>query len=108
MRNKPVYQRLTWEVAGFDFIGRDCRYILIDEAPAYFQRGEARQIIVFQETEWSACIGCIAHHVHEAIDCPAPIMDHDGVIDPEVGHICIELVEHWIKIGILIQTYSPN
>lgn len=101
MRNKPVYEGLTWEVPGFNFIGKDCRYMLIDETPAYIQRGEARQLIVFQETEWSACIDCIAHSVHEAIDCPTPKEKGED-------HICLELIEHWIKMGIMIQTYSPN
>lgn len=109
MRMKPVYQHLNWEVPGFDLIGKDCRYTLIAEAPAYVKRGEARQVIVFQETEWSACIDCIANHVHEAIDCPAPKLDDEqGEIGAGTGHICLELMEHWIRMGILIQTYSPN
>ena len=88
---------------------REPDVLLIAEAPAFIQRGEARQVILFQETEWSACIGCIANSVHEAVECPAPGLDDEqGEVGSEIGHVCLELIDHWIKMGILIQTYSPN
>ena len=107
MKNKPAYRKIDWEVPGFDFIGRDCRYVLTVNAPAYVRRDGARELIVFQATEYSACISCIAHEVHDAVGCPAPGLEDE---QEEVGsdHICLELLEHWIKMGILIQTYSPH